>query len=484
MSQYPQKRSFQWVFIPLVLLASFFHFQALAHDNRFHPDEAYFMTFARNAAVNGDWMFSGALDKPPLSIYGSALSMTLFGIQPLDNGVLDLESRLGEFTSRIPNVFAGILIVSFVIAIARRIIASKTLPLLAGIFIATSPYLISFGATAFTDILMLLFMTASLWMMSRNYWGWSGVLLILSFACKPQGIFFLPLVMGIGWANGQLTRYNLARFIIPFCIGLLLLFIWDTARPETSVFILGASNNRPESWLVPIHELGDRVLIWLTYGQHLLGNSITTILFLIVAIIGFFHQKKSKPIVALWLWILAYIAFHIFINVNSYDRYLLPLLPPLVLVCGFGIRATFTNLPRHISWIIIATILIIPAYQASLDDISVGGDKGNYDGIDQLADYLNSKPVATVIYDPWLGWELDYYMEQWTDKRRVHYPNPSALVEDALTLNEIGDRYFVTPTDEAYVSWLIALNNAGFEIVFDTEITRFRVYRLIPNRAP
>ena len=170
----------------------------------------------------------------------------------------------------------------------------------------------------------------------------------------------------------------------------------------------------------------------------------------------------------LWVWILAYVAFHVFINVNTYDRYLLPLLPPLVIVCGIGLAGIFTNLPRHIFLVIIAILLAFPAYQASLGNIPIGGDKGDYDGIEHLADYLNSKPVATVIYDPWLGWELGYYMGQWTNKRRVHYPNPQALVEDALALDEIGDRYFVAPNDEAYVQWLIALDDAGFGVVFDT----------------
>ena len=41
----------------------------------------------------------------------------------------------------------------------------------------------------------------------------------------------------------------------------------------------------------------------------------------------------------------------------------------------------------------------------------------------RLARHLNGKPVATVIYDPWLGWELGYYLGVWHDKRRVHYPD-------------------------------------------------------------
>ncbi|MFN8371501.1 MAG: hypothetical protein U0694_01290 [Anaerolineae bacterium] len=49
----------------LLLLAAFLRFHALAQDVRFHADEALFATFARSsAALDGQWLFPGALDKP------------------------------------------------------------------------------------------------------------------------------------------------------------------------------------------------------------------------------------------------------------------------------------------------------------------------------------------------------------------------------------------------------------------------------------
>ena len=49
----------------VLLLACFLQIRQLGLDRRFDPDEAHFMTFARDAAVKGDWMLPGALDKPP-----------------------------------------------------------------------------------------------------------------------------------------------------------------------------------------------------------------------------------------------------------------------------------------------------------------------------------------------------------------------------------------------------------------------------------
>ena len=83
-----------------------------------------------------------------------------------------------------------------------------------------------------------------------------------------------------------------------------------------------------------------------------------------------------------------------------------------------------------------------------------------------------------MIYDPWLGWELSYYLGQWHDKRRAHYPTAEALAAGALALDEIGDRYFVAPLDQPHDDWLTALRDAGFGVYVDFERDRFIVYRL------
>jgi hypothetical protein len=49
----------------IILMGALFLIRGMTTSERLHADEAYFLTFARNAAVNGDWLLSGALDKPP-----------------------------------------------------------------------------------------------------------------------------------------------------------------------------------------------------------------------------------------------------------------------------------------------------------------------------------------------------------------------------------------------------------------------------------
>ena len=132
---------------------------------------------------------------------------------------------------------------------------------------------------------------------------------------------------------------------------------------------------------------------------------------------------------------------------------------------------------------ILAVILLLAALWSGREGSPIGDDRAANAGIDALARHLNQKPVATVIYDPWLGWELGYYLGYWHDKRRVHYPTADALAAGALALDEIGDRYFVSPRSQENEDWLRSLEAAGFDIALDYESDNFLVYRLTPPTA-
>ena len=132
----------------VVLLASLLQFHQLGRDTRFHPDEAHFMTFARGAAVNGDWMLPGALDKPPITIYFSASGMVAFGIVADADGVLHLDPLAGEFAARVPNIMMAIMLAALMMRLSWRSCRDEGVAMLAGLLTATSSALLAFGATA------------------------------------------------------------------------------------------------------------------------------------------------------------------------------------------------------------------------------------------------------------------------------------------------------------------------------------------------
>jgi len=466
----------------IVLLASVLQFHQLGRDIRFHPDEASFMTYARGAAVNGDWLLPGALDKPPLAIYLGAVSMVATGVVADDKGVLHLDPLVGEFAARLPNVIMAILLAGLMMRLSWAAFNDEAAALVAGLLTALSPYVLAFGATAFTDVGLLFFSVLALYCLECQGYRKAGLALGLAFWCKQQALLLLPLVVLLLWAKGA-RRASIIRLAQPLALLALLLFVWDAARPETSLFLLGSVNNMPMQWIVDPAEWPGRLMEWVRLGVWLLGPPVVTASLLGLAALSPFVVRAARPkgshASIYVIYSVAYIALHSALEFNQYDRYLLPLLPPLILVASSLLPALLLRgrLWKGLS-LSLAIVLVLAVFWSLGNGLPIGGDRGRHDGIDDLARYLNSKPVATVIYDPWLGWELGYYLGQWNNKRRVHFPTAETLVEGALALDEFGDRYLVALVDRGHEDWIAALEAAGFILTVDYEQNRYIVYRI------
>ena len=476
--------------VAIVLLACLLQFHQLARDLRFHPDEAWFMTFARAAAVNGEWLLPGDLDKPPLSIYTSALSMVAVGTHADDAGVLHLDPLRGEFAGRLPNALLAILLTGLLMRLAGQIYGSESRALFAGLLTATSPFVLAYGASAFTDMSMIFWSTAALYGAVTKRWSLVGSALGLALWGKQQVLFFVPLLILLIAVRRAAPR-DLLRAVLPLALLAGALLLWDGARPETSIFLQAAANNAPDQWLVAPSQWLSRLVELASLGARLLGPPLVTIVLLtlsvIVRLVCRFKAEIERSALerAFLLWIIGYLFLHAVFSVNLYDRYLLLLLPTLVVLIA-GCLATLVTLTAHGRALQAAALMLITlgAVWTLTAGSAIGADRSQYKGIDELAAYLNEKPVATVIYDPWLGWQLGYYLGQWHDKRRVHYPTAEALIADALALDEVGDRYLVAPANLPNGDWLAALEEAGFNITLDYERDRFLGWRLTPPAAP
>jgi hypothetical protein len=155
--------------------------------NRFHRDEAIYSSWGLDIASGHDLLVSGsAVDKPPLFLYVQALSFVLFGPT--------------EVAARLPSLIASLASVGLVFALGRSLYGQGTGLLAAGL-LAASPYAILFAPTAFTDPLMVAWVLAGCLAAVRGRWGWAGIGLGLAAMTKQQGIFFVPLAVGLGLAN-------------------------------------------------------------------------------------------------------------------------------------------------------------------------------------------------------------------------------------------------------------------------------------------
>ena len=338
-------RKYLFLLLLIVLIGTALRFHMLKADVRFQPDEALFSTFARNAAVHGDWMLGGALDKTPASLYASALSMHFVAVYENDLGVRDMTIRQGEFAARLPNALMGIVLIVLTVAYVSSGYHQRLGSVIVVLLVAFSPYALVFSGSAFTDMGMVTFgMLAILAALHKNGWM-TGSALAMSFAFKQQGVIFVPLVVMLAWHNGALARRWLLHLGISLGAGLILLLIWDAARPETSIFILAAENNRPGGLFASPDEWLPRLKIWLGYAGWLLGPPIVTFpMLLLIGVYVIRYGRRFDRI--LGGYVLVYFAAHWLVAFNTYDRYLLPLVPLLAILAGRMVAVTSPLLAR------------------------------------------------------------------------------------------------------------------------------------------
>jgi Gpi18-like mannosyltransferase len=475
------------VIIPLLILlmAWLFIMQAGTANKRFHPDEALYTTFARNAFVHGDWQLTSPLDKPPISIYANAIAQALFGAVITDKGVYDLPIRVGEFVARIPNIFAGIITVALFIALEKKLFPIR-IPI-GSLSLIASYLFISLSTSAFTDSLMLMWVMGAWLCIERKQSFLSGFLLMVGFATKPQAIFLLPLLVMRGlW--GKSFRDWLS-FVAGMTIPLGLLLLWDASRGTTSIFALGQYNYPTQGIISPPNQLQERFIAWIGYMTTASGWLILGIFLPIMS-----QEKWSSP---LWVILIGYSLFHILGGFPMYDRYAL-LLTPIITFLSVGGMWRYVDRSKYgqqwIRYYLMGFFLfIIIPYGIILYDFlgnpeytsnySIGRDGYPLDkegAIISLADEINALPFGAIVYDHWRGWELGYYLGAWSDKRRVYYPDPITQAEDSLNNPEMWTRYLVAPIDVDYDTWLSAMRDVGYEISVYRQVSGYIIFALDP----
>lgn len=479
------------IIISILLLGGWLRLHEATRDVRFHSDEALYSTYARNAAVYGYWMLNGPLDKPPLSIYTSALAMHFFAADVNDLGVIDVLIKKGEFAAKIPNIFAGLISIALSYAIAHELYRQRGVALMTALVIAISPYAVAYSASAFTDALMLVFMLAAWLLAIRHRPIGSGLMLALSFSAKPQGLLYLPLIilfLLIDLRKFQNNRFYVKRdsiqriviFTLSLLVGIGFLLLWDSLRPETSLFTLGSINISQGRFITPPQEWIPRLQEWLRIGDNLLGWGWFTAVLILASIFGVIRRKS-------WLdWcimamIIGFFTLHWIAAFWTFDRYLLPLVPlfALLIACMYQELAHSQSRSRLLT-VIFAICLLVYGATARHDPRADAFHGETQSALIDLGNYLNAKPLGTIIYDRWMGWELGYYIGAWSDKRRVYYPEPTQQASEALLNPDRAPRYLVAPANRDSEAWLMSFARVGFTVCVDYSRDGFAVYHLTP----
>jgi hypothetical protein len=501
-----------------ILLLGFALRAAPLLQNRFHPDEALYATFARLVASGRDPMLSTVVvDKPPLPFYLMAASMSVFG------GT--------EFAARLPTLFASVVSIALLVALGRTLHDRRTAAL-GALALALSPLAILFAITLFTDTLLAAFVLWALLMAARGRWRLAGLAVGLAFACKQTALFLVPLVLAVGilrmfdrrehGVRGDKEKISVRSvlsvvnsFLWPALLCAAAVFLWDALRyAPISFWVQGYTDNIPGR-LVRANEIWPRLAAWADLFHTLTGSRLPEAALLVGLLALFVPRRRSRAALhdyTLAAFTLAFLGGYWLLAFNVWDRYLVVLAPIVALLLGRVIAvvsgpwlvgrgqwavvsslSSFVTRSGHFSFSIVHCLIVslfivsmsVPALVAARSGYPVGGDHGAYDGIDEIAKTLHTVPAGSVLYDHWLSWELGFYLFD-GPAYLAWMPGPDALADDLRAFGRASPRYIVAPSWESFTEMQTAIEAAGFTVqTIQTAHRRdgtlsFTLYKIVP----
>jgi 4-amino-4-deoxy-L-arabinose transferase-like glycosyltransferase len=456
--------------------------------NRFHGDEAIYSSWGLDIASGRDLLLSSSpVDKPPLFPYIQALSFVLFGPT--------------EVAARLPSLVASVVSAGLIYALGRSLYG-QGVGLLAAFLLAASPYSILFAPTAFTDPMMVAWVLAGCLATVQGYWGWAGILLGLAAITKQQGVFFVPLVLGLGYVS-NIKSANFKSQVVSFGVAFLavlgLALGWDVARARQPGFLAQSLASYGGLSLAPVTIWGRLLGFWnlLRYatGSQVLNAALLGGLPLLVVVdmidplprpLSLKGRGEQVDLVLLAFSML-FLLGHSLVAFQVWDRYLLGIVPLLALLLARVMtlpQRLLKNwpLPNFLSTVFVLGMLsftLHPIRDAAASRFPIGGDHGAYQGIEQVVDFLQSIPADTTLYHRWLGWHWHFYLwgspydfRAWTSpadltaqaaahpgaRRYVVFPSwhssteaRLALAEEGMTLREVHRAF----RDDGSVSFIV-----------------------------
>jgi len=448
--------------------------------NRFHQDEALYSFWALQISTGHDLILNHfRVDKPPLLIYTLALCFKLFGPS--------------EVAARLPSELSSVASIALVYYLASRLYG-RAVAILAAVLMALSPFNILFAPTAFTDPLMVAWVLAALCFAANGALGWSGLMLGLSAATKQQGLLFAPLAIAIGVRchkppPSPVQSWGGLRGGLSCTLGFLAVMApvvwWDSLRwqlqPsyfEQSLISYGGLT------LVDSGQLIERLRGWGEILYYITASPFLNILLLIglsCLLLCDLGRRSLLPRAFFDLVLSGFVALfllgHWVLSFNVWDRYLLGLVPLLLILLariiwlasvhpsfpGRGKGRVDAHHRAFLAVILLVAVLARPALVAAQSGYPIGGDHGCYDGIEAVAAYFrNQAPAGSILYHHWLGWHYSFYMFGFPQVLRW-YPSPKKLAEDAIQVNNAW-RYIVFPNGRSTTEARDALAEEGLEL--------------------
>ena len=403
-----------------------------------HPDEALYASWALRIAEGRDPALLGVLvDKPPLFLYQLAGLFRLAGHAGANTA--DLAGLV--VAARLAAVGASLVSLVLLWAVARQIYGQRA-ALLAVTLFAVSPLAVRLSSTLLTDPWLVLWMLLGLWAGLNDRSWLTGLACGLAYATKQQAVLLIPLIVAVYFFSPRLKPFQFVnlpapsghrRSIWPLASGFLLVFAivlwWDSLRWQwmPSFWQSSATAYGGLAW-AQWSDLPQRVGQWGELVGYTFGWPL---LVLLVVCSGIGLRLSRRGLAAfdrlLVVFVVMYLVVHLVTTMPAWDRYVLPLVPLVALLLGYGVASLWDALAETAPaeaftgsrpklyrrrWLaaLLAVVLGYTVWQAAFGHIPVG-DATAYDGAAQVSEHVRqTQPPGAILYHHWFGWHYGFYL--------------------------------------------------------------------------
>jgi len=483
----------------ILAVAAALRYVVWAADFPLHHDEALYGYWARLIVSGRDPLLLTAwVDKPPLVLYALAGALHWPGVS--------------ERALRLPGMIVSLATIACTWGLVRRLYDDRT-ALVSAALLAASPFAILFAPTAFTDPWLTLWLVAATWAAVAGRPFWAGVAVGLAVASKQQGVVAAPLIALLVAAGEHLHPRradpqcprpgHLLRRFAAALLGFALIFApvtwWDTLRwaKRPSFWDRSLTTYGGLGWAPPA-TWPDRAADWAQIMGYWFGVPALTALMAGLALFAVLRERHRQRIgVLLAAFCTGYLAFHLVVTFQPWDRYLLPLLPFVCVLAGRGIVLLYASVlvpprgaGRRLALRVLRQAVVVglvallgwAAWLGAAGRLPVGSDHGAYAGLDDIAGFFRDQPDNAIIYDRWLGWHFDFYLFDAPQERRWWGSGWKLADDAARTWQESPDRpqWVILPgwRDAAAAEVRLALASRRLAL-----IEAWRVYRGDGTRA-
>lgn len=481
---------------------------SLLGRNRLHVDEALYSSWALSIASGKDIFLRFVLvDKPPVPIYILALFFKLFGAS--------------EIVARLPNLLASVAGIVVLYHVGKKLYGQGA-GLLAAALLALSPYDIQFAPTVFNDPLMVMLVYCAVLLALYQRSLTAGLCFGLACMSKLLAVALIPLLLVAFYASleGEKPFRSLWRMFLVAGAGTVAICaavgVWDIViRANMPRFLTVQTVNYNGLNIVSPGEIWQRLISWTGYLQYATGSLWLNIVFIFgsaVILVQAIYYKMHRPVTLVNLGFICagvlYLGAFALLSFRLYDRYLLPLVPLVILLLawflsliyrvvaaklGRLLRSSQTDRgaislrisePRvmvinSVLALILVALLGVTLYRpvrTALDyAYPLGGDHGTFLGIDTVAAYFRgNSPSGSIIYHMDLGWHYAFYLFG-APFHLVYYENEAALPQ---VIAKALERYPSAPQYITLEQWIsnddlrATLARAGWHL-----IEQYRTFR-------